>query len=255
MLVHEVGEGADVLTRPVLDALTAAAALVRPEAVLISNSVDGRDIAGRFAARTRSGLNVDAVGIERDEEGIVAKHSVYGGAYNVDAAVSIGAPVITVRQGSIDVRAEAREAEVSKLDVLPSRARAAAVTGFEASISNSTRPELRGAAKVVSGGRGLGSDAKFALVGDLADVLGAAVGACAPQSMRALSHSPIKWARPVCRYHHSCMLRLAFPAPFSTVRVCRLPRQSLRSIRTQMRPSSILPTSESWATCSTWCRS
>ncbi|MEV7136071.1 electron transfer flavoprotein subunit alpha/FixB family protein [Arthrobacter sp. NPDC093128] len=177
VLVAEVPEAMNVLTLPVLDALSAATALVQPDAVLISNSIDGRDIAGRYAARTRSGLNVDAVGIERDEEGIVAKHSVYGGAYNIDAAVSVGTPVITVRQGAIDARAEAREAEVSTLDVVPSGARAATVTGFEASTSNSTRPELRGAGKVVSGGRGLGSDEKFALVGELADVLGAAVGA------------------------------------------------------------------------------
>ena len=42
---------------------------------------------------------------------------------------------------------------------------------------SSSRPELRGAAKVVSGGRGLGSEAGFELVGQLADALGAAVGA------------------------------------------------------------------------------
>lgn len=177
VLVVEAAEAAHVLTRPVLDALTTATALVRPDAVLISNSIDGRDVAGRFAARTRSGLNVDAVGIDRDEEGIVVKHSVYGGAYNVDAAVSVGIPVITVRQGAIEARAEARDAEVSTLDVLPSAARAAEITGFEASTSNLARPELRGAGEVVSGGRGLGSDEKFALVGELADVLGAAVGA------------------------------------------------------------------------------
>lgn len=177
VLVAEVTEAASVLTRPVVDALIAATELVQPDAVLISNSVDGRDVAGRFAARTRSGLNVDAVGIERDEEGIVAKHSVYGGAYNIDAAVSVGTPVITVRQGAVEARAGACQAEVSMLDVVPSGARAAAVTGFEPSASNSTRPELRGAGKVVSGGRGLGSDEKFALVGELADVLGAAVGA------------------------------------------------------------------------------
>lgn len=177
VLVAETGDAASTLTRPVLDALTSATELVRPDAVLISNSIDGRDVAGRFAARTRSGLNVDAVGIDRDEEGILARHSVYGGAYNVDAAVSFGTPVITVRQGSVEARAAACEAEVSTLDVVPSGARAAAVTGFVPTTSNSSRPELRGAVKVVSGGRGLGSDKKFALVGELADALGAAVGA------------------------------------------------------------------------------
>jgi len=177
VLTVEDADAGTVLTRPAVDALAAAVALVRPDAVLVPNSIEGRDIAGRLAVRTRSGLNVDVVGIGRDAEGIFTQHSVYGGAYNVDAAVTVGIPVITVRQGAIEARAEAREPELLALDVQPSSAPAAAVTAFEAATQNSTRPELRGAAKVVSGGRGLGSAEKFELVGQLADSLGAAVGA------------------------------------------------------------------------------
>ena len=44
-------------------------------------------------------------------------------------------------------------------------------------LRTSARPALRGASKVVSGGRGLGSREKFELVDQLADALGAAVGA------------------------------------------------------------------------------
>ena len=175
VLVAPSGEG---LTVPVVDALTAAADLVRPDAILISNSIEGRDVAGRYAARTRSGLCVDVVGVSRDPEGVVAHHSVYGGAYSVDAAVTWGAPVITVRQGAIEARADAVPSpEVEKLPVTPSRKRTARVDAVEAVVSTSSRPELRGAAKVVSGGRGLGSAEKFALVEQLADALGAAVGA------------------------------------------------------------------------------
>ncbi|MFG6490661.1 electron transfer flavoprotein subunit alpha/FixB family protein [Microbacterium sp. P03] len=169
------GEG---LTVSAVDALAAAADLVRPDAILVSNSIEGRDVAGRFAARARRGLCVDAVGVTRDPEGVVAQHSVYGGAYTVDAAVTWGAPVITVRQGAVDARAEAvASPQVEHLAVVASGRRAASVDAVDEVVVTSTRPELRGAVKVVSGGRGLGSGEKFALVDDLADVLGAAVGA------------------------------------------------------------------------------
>ncbi|WP_028281398.1 electron transfer flavoprotein subunit alpha/FixB family protein [Arthrobacter sp. H5] len=177
VLVAETEAATAWLAVPAADALASAADLVRPDAILISNSADGRDVAGRFAARTRSAVAVDAVGVARDEEGIVAHHSVYGGAYNVHSAPTFGAPVITVREGAVDARAEAVEPAVEMLDVTPSGAAAASIELFEEQSVESSRPELRGAAKVVAGGRGLSSEEQFALVDQLADVLGAAVGA------------------------------------------------------------------------------
>jgi electron transfer flavoprotein alpha subunit len=150
---------------------------VQPDAVLVSNSIEGRDVAGRFAVRQSLALSVDAVGVVRDDQGVLAQHSVYGGAYNVTSAPTFGAPVITVRQGAVDARAEAQEPRIEQLEVTASGAPTATVDAFDAVVASSSRPELRGAARVVAGGRGLGSPEKFALVEELADALGAAVGA------------------------------------------------------------------------------
>jgi electron transfer flavoprotein alpha subunit len=177
VLVVETTSTQAELTIPHVDALAAAAAVVDPHAVLISNSIDGRDVAGRFAARSSAPVAVDATGVSRDDEGIVAHHSVYGGAYNVDSAATFGPLVVTMRQGAIDARAEARPVALELLDVTASGAASAAIESVEALTETSSRPELRGATTVVAGGRGLGSAEKFALVEDLADALGAAIGA------------------------------------------------------------------------------
>ncbi|AYF99277.1 electron transfer flavoprotein subunit alpha/FixB family protein [Protaetiibacter intestinalis] len=165
-------------TIPLVDALTAAYEQVAPAAVLISNGPEGRDVAGRFAVRTGNAVAVDAVGVHRDAEGIVARHSIYGGSYTVDSAVTFGTPVITIRRGAIEERAAAVAGpQIETLTITASDARATQIESFTAAQATSTRPELRVAARVVSGGKGVGSKEDFALVEQLADVLGAAVGA------------------------------------------------------------------------------
>ncbi len=176
-LIAETVGASTSLTVPAVDALEAAAQLVQPDAVLVSHSVEGREAAGRFAARKRLALAVNAVDVLRDEEGVIVRHSVFGGAYNTESAATFGALVVTVRQGAIEARAEAQPVASETLTVDPSGKPAASITAITETVVTSSRPELRGAENVVAVGAALGSHDKLPLIEELADSLGAAIGA------------------------------------------------------------------------------
>lgn len=168
---------ADALTGPVVDALAAAVAKESPDLVLASHAVESRDALARLAARLRMPLATDVVGVGRDDLGVVAHHAAFGGAFTVDGAPTFGPLAATLRPGSVEERLDARPLAIESLEVAASGTPHARVEGFAETAVASSRPELRGAAVVVAGGRGVGSREDFALVEQLADALGAAVGA------------------------------------------------------------------------------
>jgi len=175
--VAESDQVGSLLVAPEVEALASAAAALEPAAILLAHSVEGRDVAARLAVRIGGGLLVDAVDVRADADRIVATHSVFGGAYTVEAAVDGGIPVITVRSGAIQERADSAAGTVTTAAVDADPGAAAVIDAIHDAVVSSSRPELRDASTVVSGGRGLGSKEKFELVERLADALGGAVGA------------------------------------------------------------------------------
>ena len=162
------------LVTPQVDVLAELVARTSPAAVLAAASIEGREIAGRLAVRTGSGLLADVVGLDADG---TATHSVFGGAYSVTAKVTTGTPVMTVRPGAIEAAPQAGAGAQQTLEVPAQEgARVTRVTSRDP-IVGGDRPELTEASLVVSGGRGVGSADNFALVEKVADALGAAVGA------------------------------------------------------------------------------
>lgn len=176
-----IAESTDVghlLASAQVDALISAAQALTPSAVLVANSIESREAGARFAVRTNSGVLTDVVAVRAGGGGTaVGIHSVLGGAYVVESTVSSVIAVVTLRQSEPEEQLMATTPTVTTVALGPSTARYASIDKVSASDSDTGRPALRGAATVVSGGRGLGSKENFALVEQLADALGGAVGA------------------------------------------------------------------------------
>jgi electron transfer flavoprotein alpha subunit len=171
-----IAESDDVdkyLITPVVDVLASLAESNSPAAVILSANADGKEIAGRLAARIGSGLLVDVVDVK---EGNKATYSIFGGAFTVEAQANGDTPVITLRAGAVDAEPQAGAGEEVKVEVPAQAENATKITAREPAVAGD-RPELTEATIVVSGGRGVGSAENFKVVEELADSLGAAVGA------------------------------------------------------------------------------
>jgi electron transfer flavoprotein alpha subunit len=133
----------------------------------------GKDLMPRVAALLGAPQVSDVMAAESATR---FRRPVYAGnAIATVEAATAGTLVATVRTASFQAAGSGGPAAVEKVAVaasLPSHTRLVSVAA-----ASSDRPDLQTAARVVSGGRALGSKENFALIQRLADRLGAAVGA------------------------------------------------------------------------------
>jgi electron transfer flavoprotein alpha subunit len=168
----------DYVVAPIAEVLAGLVARQSPAAVFVAATPEGKEVAGRLAVKTGSGVITDAVGLTPDDDGgLVAEQSIFGGAIIVQSRVRTGTPIVAVRPNSVAAEPAPAVAEIEPAGVeLTDAARAVKVTE-RVIAERGERPELTEAAIVVSGGRGVGNAENFALIEKLADSLGAAVGA------------------------------------------------------------------------------
>lgn len=145
-------------------------------AILLPSTFENKEVAGRLAIKLGSGLVTDAVDVAAGSDGgAVTTQSVFAGNYTVQAKVTRGTPIITVKANSVAPEEAEGTGTVEAFPVTVSDAAKGAQVLATRPRQSTGRPELTEAAIVVSGGRGTGGD--FGPVEDFADALGAALGA------------------------------------------------------------------------------
>src|SRR5690606_34839005 len=140
--------------------------------ILFPATAAGKNVAPRVAAKLDVAQISDIISVESAD---TFTRPIYAG--NAIATVQSGdqVKVITVRTTAFDaVAAQGGSAAIETVDAVADSGLSSFV-GRE--VAKNDRPELAGAAVVVSGGRGLGSAENFKLLDPLADKLGAALGA------------------------------------------------------------------------------
>ena len=164
----------DYLVGPKAAYLAAAVQVSGAGVVLLDNNAESRDIAARLGIKLGAGVITDVVAVDPDG---TAHKSVLAGSYTTTARVTTPVAVLTVKANSVTPEAAAAATTPQAVTVaVPETAASASariIARSEKTVSG--RPDLSEARIVVAGGRGV--DGNFGPLEDLADALGAALGA------------------------------------------------------------------------------
>lgn len=154
------------------DALNSAGA----EVVLLSSSAMGRELGAMLSAKADASLLSDVIDAGWDGGKLVVTRPVYAGKAFLKVAVKKTPVLVTLRPNVFAAAENAGSGAVENLAVSLGDAEMS-VTVTDTAMKESTRPELTEASIIVSGGRGMGGPENYNIIEELADTLGAAVGA------------------------------------------------------------------------------
>jgi len=144
------------------------------EYLIIANTSLGKDFAPRVAVKLNAGLIVDCVKLDTSSGEIIAARPVYAGKAMIDVKLNSTKKIITIRPNVF--KAETSVAGELKIDIREVSSPNLSTKVIEIKKSDG-KLDVAEADIIVSGGRGLKGPEHFHLIEELAEVLGAAVGA------------------------------------------------------------------------------
>jgi len=151
----------------------------KPEIVLAGATTTGRSFMSGVAIQLYTGLTADCTGLEIGEDGLLHQtRPAYGGNIMATILCPYTRPqMATVRHKVFPTSAKRCEGEAQIIDLTPKPTLFGSRSKFLEFIETvGERVNLVDADIIVSGGRGLGGPENFAIIRELADELGAAVG-------------------------------------------------------------------------------
>jgi electron transfer flavoprotein alpha subunit len=174
--VHHLDTGDALPAAPAAAALAGLLTGSDASVVLFGMGNTDRDVAGMLAARIDAPLVANALDVSTDPT-VTVTSEINGGTLGITTEVTGSGPAIVITRPKAFV-AESTGGGAPEVHavVVPDTGHAGDATITERHVEASEGPDLEAAAVIVSGGRGLGAEDKFAMMDELAGLLGGAVG-------------------------------------------------------------------------------
>ena len=156
--------------------IASAATVFGAKVIIFSNNFNGKAIAPRLSVRLKAGLVSGAVALPDISNGFVVRKNVFSGKAFANVSINTEIKIITLNANSYPVTTVDGVAEILELATPVDQAKVQVVSTDKVV----GEVPLSEAEIVVSGGRGLKGPENWALVTDLAKLLGAATACSRP---------------------------------------------------------------------------
>ena len=167
----------DYLTLPAVETIAGLIQKHNPAVMLFASSYGGRDLVAALSARLDCGAITDVGDFVLKDGSVEATIPALGASYqNTSTLIGGGTRLLLVRPKSFEPKANEKPLSVEEVPAAAGEALRKVHVKERVTVKREG-PQLEGAKTIVSGGRGLKGEENFAMLKELADLLGGAVGA------------------------------------------------------------------------------